>query len=435
MSAPPQPGPDADDDVAGLARVAQGYFFLLMLGYYVLKPIRESLFLGSHGSANLPVAHLGVLAVTLFAFRIYAGWVRTLPGPAAVRLVNGGFLSCIVGFWIVAMVVGEDPVVRPVLAGAYFVWASLFSTFATSLFWALCSARFTPAQGSRHYGRIAAAGILGAMAGGLLTRLLAQRIGTLQLLLLAAVLLSPLLGLGARLVRGTAPLATAGGARKGDGAGSTDALARTTRDPYLVDLALLVVLTILATALDDYRCVRVIEAAVAEQDARTAFFGSLYFTTNLVGVVLGGIVAGPVQMRWGPLPGLALHSLLLVLGAGLVHGSPTLGVVYFDLAAHMAVSYSIFQSSRELLFVPCEPEARMVFKGLVDTFCFRLGGALAACFMLLLDPARALVPLSVAIAVAASAKLLLSVRLARAYAARIRASGGGSTLGVEVRRP
>ena len=47
------------------------YLFLVMTSYYILKPVRESFFLGEQGYKNLPLAHLLVLAATFFTVILY----------------------------------------------------------------------------------------------------------------------------------------------------------------------------------------------------------------------------------------------------------------------------------------------------------------------------------------------------------------------------
>ena len=76
----------------------------------------------------------------------------------------------------------------------FYVWMSVFNLFVTMVFWALMADRFTLAQSKRLFGLIAVGGTVGAMFGSAISWTLAERIGTPQLLLLAAGFLALAVG-------------------------------------------------------------------------------------------------------------------------------------------------------------------------------------------------------------------------------------------------
>jgi AAA family ATP:ADP antiporter len=402
----------------GSPRIASAcglYFFLVMASYYVLKPIRESYFLEQQGFENLPMAHLVVLLVTLLSFQLYAFLARRLPVPRFVLLTNASFVVFILLFWVALGPLAPGPAARKALAAVYFCWVNLFSTFVVTLFWAITHNQFTPAQGGLYHGRISATGILGAMVGGLLTRLLAGPVGTVDLLLLSALLLAPCILLGSWLAsRGQAAAVARGGAGEGP-AIRRSAWELLLASPYLAGIGLLVFLTIFMSAIDDYRCFQIIQTSLPDLNARTGFYGSLYFSLNLLGLAVGTLVTGPVQRRWGPLPGLAVYPATFLVGAVFLFFRPTVDVVYYAMVAHMATSYSIYQSSKELLFVPTSVEVKYVAKGFIDTFLFRLGGGAGALFILFCWPAHGLTHASFAVIVLSATCIAVAVRLARSF--------------------
>src|SRR5690606_3448400 len=72
------------------------------------------------------------------------------------------------------------------MAGAFFVWASVFNLFVVSLFWSLMSELWSQDEAKRLYGFISAGGTAGALAGPLLTQALIRFLPPVDLLLIAA---------------------------------------------------------------------------------------------------------------------------------------------------------------------------------------------------------------------------------------------------------
>lgn len=404
------------------ARVALGfaYFYLVMTGYYILKPVRESFFMGEQGYQNLPVAHLLVMAATFVTVHAYARAARRVAPGVLVAGANASFLVTIAAFWGVLGPLGHMRWLRGGIAWVYYCWVSVFAVFAVTLFWSLVHAVFDPEEGSRSYGIIGAGGTLGALTGGYLTRGLAQMVGTENLLLIALVVLAPCLPLGARLSRegrrrraaaaaaaaepafeasvagkaggkaGPAAEVDAGASPETDGA-AAEAQAeathvvstRTPREifaasPYLCVLGAIVTLTIISSVLDEYRYNKIIQESLTQQDVRTSFYGSVYYATNVIGLFFSLVVSGPVLARFGPRPGILLYCTVVTAAAVVFPFAPVVDTVFWAAVANQSVAYSIYQWSRELCYSVTTAEEKFVAKSFIDTFLFRVGGAIAA---------------------------------------------------------
>lgn len=77
----------------GRSALGFSYIFLVMTGYYILKPFRESFFLGEQGYQNLPFAHLLVMGATFLAFLLYTRATRRLGPARLVSAANVFFVS------------------------------------------------------------------------------------------------------------------------------------------------------------------------------------------------------------------------------------------------------------------------------------------------------------------------------------------------------
>ena len=103
-----------------------------------------------------------------------------------------------VGFYLVGTLLGDNDWVNR----AFYVWLSVFSLFHLSVFWTFMSGLYNKEQAKRLYSIIALGASMGALVGPVVPAFFAAEIGTLNLLLIAAVLLLvpiPLIGVLERL--------------------------------------------------------------------------------------------------------------------------------------------------------------------------------------------------------------------------------------------
>ena len=152
------------------------YFFCLLAGYYVLRPVRDEMGLAS-GIKNLPWLFTATFIVMLAVVPVYGALVARLSRQRFIPLVYHFFVVNIVIFWVLL----TQGIAITTTAQVFFVWISVFNLFAVSVFWSFMADLWTSEQGKRLYGFIAAGGSAGALAGPGLTILLAQQLGAANL--------------------------------------------------------------------------------------------------------------------------------------------------------------------------------------------------------------------------------------------------------------
>src|SRR5512134_580700 len=182
------------------------YFFCLLAGYYVLRPLRDEMGIAG-GVRNLPWLFTATFFVMLAVVPVYGAVVAKLPRRRFIPLVYHFFVANIAIFWVLlALDIGTIHVAR-----VFFVWISVFNLFAVSVFWSFMADLYASEQGKRLFGFIAAGGSAGALAGPALTVWLAVPLGHVNLLLVAALLLEAAVLCARRLER-AAPQLGGGGA-------------------------------------------------------------------------------------------------------------------------------------------------------------------------------------------------------------------------------
>ena len=135
-----------------------GYFFCLLCGYYILRPVRDEMAIQG-GVHNLPWMMTGTF-LTLLAVTPLFGWLSARFSRYRVLLaVYLFFISNLVCLYL--LMTGRQYIEW--VARGFFVWLSVFNLFVVSVFWSFMADLFTPAQGARLFGMIAAGGSTGPM--------------------------------------------------------------------------------------------------------------------------------------------------------------------------------------------------------------------------------------------------------------------------------
>jgi len=160
------------------------YFFALLAGYYVLRPLRDQMGIAG-GTRGLPWLFTATF-VSLIVMQPLYGWlVAKLPRTKFIPVVYHFFVANLLLFWLLL----TFGVAEVIVARVFFVWVSVFNLFAVAVFWSFMADLFTAEQGKRLFGFIGAGGTAGALLGPVITIALAQPLGAINLLIVAAVFL------------------------------------------------------------------------------------------------------------------------------------------------------------------------------------------------------------------------------------------------------
>lgn len=367
-----------------------------MAGYYILKPLREAYFLHSQGIEQVAKVHVVVMLVTFVTVHAYAWLARRFSGRTLAVWAYASFVLTVVAFWAAVRADLQKTHVDE-FVWIFYIWVSLFSAFAVALFWSVAHDIFTPEEGSKYYGLIGAAGILGGFLGGLVTSMLVERIGLGNLFLVAAALLVPCVAiasfLGAR--------APAVGTAKSKPASEISALALFSESRYLTAIFVFVFLYQAVSIMVDQQTKLIVKQHLKTPESLAKFQADIYVATNIIGTLVNLFVTGRIQTRFGPFPGLVLLPLCALVGAVGFSVAPTIQVAAAVTTLGLAASYSIQQSSKELLYIPVPSAERYVAKAFIDTFAFRMGNGMTSFWLWIAVPAVGAGNICAAIAAAA----------------------------------
>jgi len=126
--------------------------FVVLAGYYVLRPIRDEIG-ASSGVENLPWMYTFTLLGMVIANALFAAIVARM---SRRKFIPIAYRFAIVNLFIFFLLMRAVPAEHQwFLSRVFFVWVSVFNLFATTLFWAFMTDLFTSEQGKRLFGFIA----------------------------------------------------------------------------------------------------------------------------------------------------------------------------------------------------------------------------------------------------------------------------------------
>jgi AAA family ATP:ADP antiporter len=410
------------------------YFFCLLAGYYVLRPLRDEMGVAG-GVRNLQWLFTATFVVMLAAVPVFGAMVARLPRRRFIPLIYHFFVANIAIFWLLLTFdVGKIHVAR-----VFFVWISVFNLFAVSVFWSFMADKFGSEQGKRLFGFIAAGGSAGALLGPALTVGLAVAMGPVNLLIIAALFLE-LAVLCARRLESTAPCgkdaaatATLGPAADAPpeaaalGGGWLAGIAMLLRSPYLAGIALWVTLLSLAGTFLYFQQANIVAAASDDPAVRTRIFASIDLAIGILTIIVQFFATGRLIARFGVGRAAAALPLVFALGFAILAFSPMLFTVIAFQAIQRAAHFAISNPAREILFTVLGREEKYKAKNVIDIVVFRGADALSGwLFAVLRGAGLELSAISLATVPLAGLWLVLALALGRAQERRARP---GDTMG------
>ena len=366
------------------------YFFCLLTGYYVLRPVREAMRASSDVAALFPPSMIAFFAergVALKDLQLQVLFTCTFLIMLALQPVYGWlvsrwprrvFLPTVYGFFIATLLlfyVAFDSGM-PGRGMAFFLWITVFNLFAVAVFWSFMADVFSDAEARRSYGYIGAAGTVGAILGPTLTRVLVERVGIANLMLVSAAFLVLcvicLLRLRHYAVQREASRRLASGEVPMGGA-VWAGLKLVASEPLLRWLALLCVLGVGVGTLLYNEQAAIVRQFYPDPKAATAYYASIDLAVNGVTLLVQLFVTRALLSRFGITPALLIPGFAIVLGYAALAASPLPLLVAVVQVMTRSGEFALGKPARETIYTRVAREWRYKAGAAIDTVIYRGG--------------------------------------------------------------
>jgi AAA family ATP:ADP antiporter len=405
------------------------YFFCVLSAYYILRPVRETMGVGS-GTNTLPYLFMASFAIMLLATPVF-GWIASrYPRKVFLPWVYGFFIVNVLVFWAVFAQRIGDGLDHVWLGRTFFVWLSVFNLYVVSVFWSFMADIYTREQGRRLFGLLSSGGSIGALLGGIATSTLVTRIGFENLFLIAALLLSFAV-VCIRQLREWASQEHSPKAGREDetagllGGGALSGMTHAKRSSYFrAIIAASIIASLLGTALYYFRN-ELVATSIAGEDLRTQFFSNINVATSFLTIIGQMLLVRHVVRRFGIGVALSIMPFLSVICFAWVAFDPTLLVVAYADIARRATGFTFSKPATDMLYSVVTAEEKYKTKNFIDTTVYRFGDVIGI-WIIRLSMTAGMTVVSILLVPFALVWAMIALWLGRSYrqkARRLRESG------------
>ena len=350
------------------------YFFALLAGYYVLRPLRDQMGIAG-GVKNLPWLFTATFLTLLVAQPLYGALVARLPRARFIPIVYHFFVFNLLVFWALLTFDIETAVV----ARVFFVWVSVFNLFAVAVFWSFMADLFTSEQGKRLFGFIGAGGTAGALLGPIITIWLSVPLGPVNLMIAGVIFLELAVFCVYRLERNVVVYARAQEQMQTESIGGSAfaAIPELVRSPYILGIGVWVALLSYAATIVYFEQAHIVSEAVKSAGLQTRIFASIDLAVSLLTLITQLLITGQVLKRVGTGVAAAALPAVYIVGFAVLAVIPTLIVVVTVQVVQRWMNFAIANPARQLFFTVVTREEKYKAKNLVDVVVYRGSDALS----------------------------------------------------------
>jgi AAA family ATP:ADP antiporter len=347
------------------------YFFTLLAGYYVLRPLRDQMGIAG-GVKNLPWLFTATFVSLLVAQPLYGALVARLPRVRFVPMVYHFFVANLLLFWL-SLVFDVE---RVIVARVFFVWVSVFNLFAVAVFWSFMADLFSSEQGKRLFGFIGAGGTAGALLGPVVTIWLSAPLGPVNLLIVAAAFLELAVLCVHRIERVADGPTEVDPRRQRVGGSAFAALSELIRSPYLLGVAGWVSLLSFGATIAYFAQANIVAATIHGAAAQTRLFAGIDLAVGLLTLATQVFATGRFLRRFGTGIAAAALPAVYVAGFGALAMAPSLSAVVTLQVAQRWINFAIANPARQVFFTVVGREEKYKAKNLIDVVVYRGSDAL-----------------------------------------------------------
>jgi len=372
------------------------YFFLVITSFWILKPIKKSLFLRFHKSEPLELwgtlfdgaraeqlAKLLNMAVAVLAATLFIHLSARFRRQRLTYVLGALMLTALCGY---VPLIAEPSALT---VWSFYLFGDLFNMLMVAGFFAFQNDIASPAVARRTYGKVVLGGVLGGVFGSTFLKVQIRAYSTptwLWICFFATLLVMIIATAVARLEgRGQGMSTEAGTGLTGFDADAGLAGARiVSRSPYLMSIVALVAIYEVVSAVIDFQF-SATTTHFLDDKAIDAHLATVFMITNWASLGVQLLATGWVMRRFGV--GAALRVLpltVLIVSSGFVL-LPGLWIGSFLSITDNALNYSMNQSARESLYVPTTTREKYQAKAFIDVFVQRTAKVVGLLLILMLD--------------------------------------------------
>jgi AAA family ATP:ADP antiporter len=356
--------------------------FCVLGGYFAVRPVRETVgtILGEQITSDTWI-WTAVFAIVIVP--VY-GWLVARVSRAVLMPAIYGTVAAALA--ITGTVMYLDPT-NMVMGRIFYVGISVINLLLVSVFWSFLLELFSSEQTKRLFGFIAAGGTAGALVGPFITERIVGQIGNPGILFFGAALfvvaifcqralLAELRGTPVEAARGAVGAAPRGS--RGIGGNPFAGVAIVFRSPYLIGIALFVIMISSVNTILYFEQLRLVKEMFTDPAERTQMFARIDFIVQALTVVSQLFITGRIAQKLGVTTLLTMVPLAVMTGFLILASSGAFIVLAAVMVLRRWGEYAFIRPGREMLWGRLDTETKYKAKNFVDVPVYRFSDAVVA---------------------------------------------------------
>jgi len=382
---------------AGKALLLALNVFLILMAYYIIKPVRDALIL----TAKSPEmkSYLGAAqAITLiFVVKAFSRLASRVPRHLLIMWVTLFFISNLVIFNLLDLF----RVPMGTIGIIFYIWIGIFNLLVVAQFWGFANDLYTEDIGKRVFPLVAFGATLGAPLGSKINTWFIKSLGLYRVMLVSAGVLAVCIILAFLIHRGEIKRLAA---KQGLITPEQERQKKTQEQPlqrgggfrlvfksrYLLLIAVVIGLYNFINANGEYMVGRVVSgiATKAVELGTTGgldkgqfidkFFAEYQFLTSILAIIIQLFLVSRI-FKWVGIGGALLFLPFIALGGyGIIAFGATILLLKWVKSLENGTDYSLMNTTKAALFLKTSREEKYKAKAAIDTFFVRGGDTVSA---------------------------------------------------------
>jgi len=382
---------------AGKALLLALNVFLILMAYYIIKPVRDALILSAKSPEMKSYLGAAQAILLIFVVKAFSRLASRVPRHLLITWVTLFFISNLVIFNLLELI----GVPMGTIGIIFYVWVGIFNLMVVAQFWSFANDLYTEDIGKRIFPLVAFGATLGAPLGSKINTWFVESLGLYRVMLVSAGILAVCILLAILIHRAEiGSLAAKKGALTPDQEKEKKALEQPLQkgggfrlvfqSRYLLLIALVVGLYNFINANGEYMIGRVVSgiASKALELGATGgldkgqyidkFFAEYQFLQSLLAILIQLFLVSRI-FKWVGIGGALLFLPFIALGGyGIIAFGATLVLLKWVKSLENGTDYSLMKTTMAALFLKTSREEKYKAKAAIDTFFWRGGDTLSA---------------------------------------------------------
>ena len=365
----------------------RAWVMALLLGLLIgannlIKILRDSVFLGHHSVSELPYLYIMVAVLAGVIIGTYTRYTANVSITRLILSTNAIILSNLVFFWIVLTYFNADW-----SHYAFYIWSAMATVIAVAQVWTLANSIFTPEEGKRSFGFIAAGGTVGGVAasfGANWSIHLSIESNHLLWIVAGIYMAASVLVIWAegRLI-GTVHEAEIHSPNTAENNYRSRLGELLSGSSYLKAIAVIILVSVIVSTLIDFQFKTGAKQAYSSTKELANFFSSYYGWLSVATFFVQILLTSQTLKKLGLAASLYVTPAALLTGSIVIITWPGLPAATFTRMADAILRNSVHRSGMEVIYMAVPVTVMKAIKTFLDVVVERIGDASAGFIILL----------------------------------------------------